>query len=325
MKSNTALLTDTDRRVVEQTVLNYEAGVFGHVSGDLSQHTQARMYATPYTVTAASVLAPTLTVTVYYAWVDTGTDLTFSGPYPGGVFTVADISFGTQFAWVWHPYGLSGFGADINGYINVAATGPYTFGTDSDDGSYLFIDGALVVNNGGEHAHITKTGTVTLTAGIHSIRVKFFEDGESYSGLNVYLPAGVTYANTNSSTRTLGTHTLRLQVDYNNNGVSATQVIAVPAAITTGAGTPNAAPVVAAQPQSQQVALGGRATFTVVAVSDTPQTYQWYFSGAPIANAIFSAYTVDSATYQNAGDYFVVVTNSNGSTASSAASLIITG
>ena len=326
MKSNTALLTSTDRRVVDQTVLDYEAGVFNHASGDLSEHTQARVYASPYTVNAGSLLAPTLSVTIYYAYVDTGTDLIFSGPYPGGTFTVSDVTFGTRFNWQWWPYDLYAkpFGADITGYINVPADGSYTFGVDSDDGSYLFIDGVLIASFPGEHAHSTHTGTVTLTAGVHAFRVKFSQDGEVASGLNVYLPAGVTYANTASTTRTLGSHTLRLQLDYNNAGVAATLVVAVPASITSGSGTLNSAPIIATQPQSQLTKLGGSCKFSVVAISDSPQSYQWYYSGVPISGANFSAYTVDNAQYVNAGDYFVVVSNSNGSTTSASASLVIT-
>ncbi len=61
------------------------------------------------------------------------------------------------------------------GNINIATAGTYTFYTDSDDGSKLFIDGSLVINNDGIHAGQERSGTKTLTAGLHFIEVQFFE------------------------------------------------------------------------------------------------------------------------------------------------------
>ncbi|WP_153801047.1 fibronectin type III domain-containing protein [Foetidibacter luteolus] len=61
--------------------------------------------------------------------------------------------------------------------INIPTTGNYTFYTASDDGSQLFIDGNLVVNNDGLHGTVERSGQVSLTAGVHNIRVTFFERG----------------------------------------------------------------------------------------------------------------------------------------------------
>lgn len=64
------------------------------------------------------------------------------------------------------------------GYINISTTGSYTFYTSSDDGSALYIDGALVVNNDGLHGTLEASGTVSgLTAGVHALQVRFFQNG----------------------------------------------------------------------------------------------------------------------------------------------------
>ncbi|MGD8501940.1 MAG: PA14 domain-containing protein, partial [Phycisphaerales bacterium] len=60
----------------------------------------------------------------------------------------------------------------------------YTFYTTSDDGSQLFIDGAMVVDNDGTHGMVEQSGTVSLSAGLHDIVVTMFELGGG-EGLDV--------------------------------------------------------------------------------------------------------------------------------------------
>jgi alpha-L-fucosidase len=61
------------------------------------------------------------------------------------------------------------------GYIDVPATGVYTFSTESDDGSRLLIGAEVVVDNDGLHGMARKKGTIALSAGLHPITVEFFE------------------------------------------------------------------------------------------------------------------------------------------------------
>ncbi len=70
------------------------------------------------------------------------------------------------------------FGLKFTGYIRVPADGKYIFYTSSDDGSKLWIGENLVVNNDGLHAASEKNGPAFLKAGLHPIKVTFFE----YSG-----------------------------------------------------------------------------------------------------------------------------------------------
>lgn len=68
-------------------------------------------------------------------------------------------------------------GAVFKGYVWALLDGIYTFSTNSDDGSKLFIGDELVVNNDGLHGMVTKSGTIPLAAGWHEIRIEFFENG----------------------------------------------------------------------------------------------------------------------------------------------------
>jgi mono/diheme cytochrome c family protein len=62
----------------------------------------------------------------------------------------------------------------FEGFFHNKAAGEYTFHLTSDDGSKLFIDGALVVDNDGLHAPETRTGKVELIKGSHKFVVGVF-------------------------------------------------------------------------------------------------------------------------------------------------------
>ncbi len=64
-----------------------------------------------------------------------------------------------------------------DGYVRVPKTGQYGFLITSDDGSRLFVDGVLLIDNWGEHAETTKACPATLAAGYHRIRVDYFDAG----------------------------------------------------------------------------------------------------------------------------------------------------
>lgn len=69
------------------------------------------------------------------------------------------------------------FGYIYRGFITLSETGSYEFSTTSDDGSVIFIDGMLVVDNDALQAPTTVSAMVTLEAGVHSIEVRYFESG----------------------------------------------------------------------------------------------------------------------------------------------------
>jgi putative heme-binding domain-containing protein len=76
------------------------------------------------------------------------------------------------------------FALRFTGAIQVPRSGRYTFYTNSDDGSRLYIDKKLVVNNDGNHGLVEKSGSLNLPAGSHTIVVTYFDSGGS-DGLSV--------------------------------------------------------------------------------------------------------------------------------------------
>ncbi len=73
------------------------------------------------------------------------------------------------------------FGYIFSGLINVPVEGVYEFYTQTDDGSKLYIDNELVVDNDTSHAAIVATGRIPLKKGFHSYRFLYFEDYEGES------------------------------------------------------------------------------------------------------------------------------------------------
>jgi hypothetical protein len=69
-----------------------------------------------------------------------------------------------------------GFAFRFRGFIQITTGGNYTFYTSSDDGSQLFVDGSLVVDNDGLHALTEVSGQTTLGAGYHTIAITMFEE-----------------------------------------------------------------------------------------------------------------------------------------------------
>lgn len=67
------------------------------------------------------------------------------------------------------------FALDIRFSVNMSREGLYEFSLNSDDGSQLFIDDKIVINNDGEHSAIVKTGSINLSSGQHTFRVAYYQ------------------------------------------------------------------------------------------------------------------------------------------------------
>ena len=92
----------------------------------------------------------------------------------------ADINFGS----VGSFYALSdkfprdpsaSFAAKWIGNIQIHTPGLYTFSTTSDDGSRLWINNQMIVDNGGFHGSQKKSNQLHLTPGYHSIVADYFQ------------------------------------------------------------------------------------------------------------------------------------------------------
>lgn len=76
-----------------------------------------------------------------------------------------DFSQEELYSWEW------------NGYFKPSSSEIYTFYTTSDDASYLWINGILVVNNGGLHGNTESSGTINLVQNTYyTMKVQFGEN-----------------------------------------------------------------------------------------------------------------------------------------------------
>ncbi|HSP66303.1 MAG TPA: PA14 domain-containing protein [Bryobacteraceae bacterium] len=67
------------------------------------------------------------------------------------------------------------FAIDYTGRFWIDKPGLYGFALSSDDGSRLYIDDQMVVDNDGIHPLATRSGIVELSGGIHKIHVQYFQ------------------------------------------------------------------------------------------------------------------------------------------------------
>ena len=107
----------------------------------------------------------------------------------GSIYTkelnISNRSFTTGFPGVTKRF--EWFGIRYTGGFKVQQEGQYKFRLVSDDGSKLWIDNKLVVNNDGVHAHNSKSGAIVLTSGQHRIQVDYFQGPRTMLGLQLYV------------------------------------------------------------------------------------------------------------------------------------------
>lgn len=92
---------------------------------------------------------------------------------------------------------------------------------------------------------------------------------------------------------------------------------------TGGVSNPPAAPQILTQPQSQSATVGDNVSFSVVASGNPPPAYQWQFNNTNLIGQTGSVLAVNSITTNSAGDYRVIITNSQGSITSDLATLTV--
>jgi hypothetical protein len=212
---------------------------------------------------------------------------------PAGVRIDSTVNFSDSAGWPANT-GFPGITSDNfsvrwTGQIHPPTSGSYTFYINSDDGSFLYLDNNLVINNGGYHAPVELSYTVNLNAGqLYRIRMDMFEGG------------GGAVA----------------QLSWSGPGI-AKQIIPQSALY------PESAPIIITQPLSLTREQGTSATFTVAA-SGVGNAYQWLKGGVAINGATSASYTLPFVLPSDAGSYTVLISNSGGFAASNAAMLTVT-
>lgn len=109
-------------------------------------------------------------------YVDTGTDITFGvAPFATDIIPsiheTADIGgYNSDPSW---PGAFNVYAADFTTTINAGHTAKYGIGFGTDDAGYLFIDGNLVAGLPGAHGYTYAVYNTVLTAGVHTLEVKY--------------------------------------------------------------------------------------------------------------------------------------------------------
>jgi hypothetical protein len=104
----------------------------------------------------------------------------FAGPHWGDAAAVAGIDAipSTDVLKQRRPdFAEHAFSVEWRGYIAILRSGTYTFGTTSDDGSWLYVDGKPVVESPGRHSQVDRRGSIELSAGVYPILIRYFQDG----------------------------------------------------------------------------------------------------------------------------------------------------
>jgi len=63
------------------------------------------------------------------------------------------------------------------GSVNVEKSGEYVFYCGSNDGTKLYVDNKLLIDNDGGHGYQEKYGKIKLNKGVHKIEVRYFQQG----------------------------------------------------------------------------------------------------------------------------------------------------
>jgi hypothetical protein len=77
-----------------------------------------------------------------------------------------------------------------DGWITISKSGTYRFATNSDDGSYLRLNGETVVRNGGAHGLRKVSQERVLEKGIYPIEVLYFQIGGFSKMQTLWMPPG---------------------------------------------------------------------------------------------------------------------------------------
>jgi hypothetical protein len=82
------------------------------------------------------------------------------------------------------------FGIEYRGMFTVKTPGLYTFSLLSDDGSKLFIDDKLVIDNDGVHGPVQRAGDIDLDKSKHEIKIRYFQGPRTQIALQLRVKLG---------------------------------------------------------------------------------------------------------------------------------------
>ena len=127
---------------------------------------------------------------IYYLQTNTSRLPDFGAMSPvGSIYTkelnISNRSFTAGFPGVTNRF--EWFGIRYTGTFQIQQGGQYSFRLASDDGSKLWIDNQLIINNDGVHPCRSKSGTIHLNPGQHHIRVDYFQGPRAMVALQLFV------------------------------------------------------------------------------------------------------------------------------------------
>ena len=159
------------------------------------------------TTTTASVSYVVGLTADFYNWTGTpgSANIDLSGYTPVVTRTDSQVNYAyadNPTAWA-SGVNTTNFVVRETGYINITTAGSYTFYLNSDDGSYMWLDGAaFITNNDGGHGMQEKSASKTLALGYHAFVIQYMQQGGgaglifSYAGPSLakqVVPAAALY------------------------------------------------------------------------------------------------------------------------------------
>jgi hypothetical protein len=108
---------------------------------------------------------------------------------PFKIETVPSLSFPTTDGVVGESGLKDKMAARCTGIINLTTAATYTFYLTASDGAKLYVDNVLRVDNDGLHGIQERSGSVSLTAGAHDVRVDYYEETGT-AGLRLEIAGG---------------------------------------------------------------------------------------------------------------------------------------
>jgi outer membrane protein OmpA-like peptidoglycan-associated protein len=79
------------------------------------------------------------------------------------------------------------FGIVYNGILEIAKAGQYTWRLSSDDGSKLWIDNQLVIDNDGVHGESSAEANLVLEKGLHKVKIWYFQGPATEIALQLFV------------------------------------------------------------------------------------------------------------------------------------------
>ena len=173
----------------------------------------------------------------------------------------------------------------------------------------LAVGVAPSITNQPQSQTVIQGQTVIFTVGAASptpLTYQWFINGSKLS-----LATNATYGITNVQTSQAGTYAVVVS-NLAGSVTSANAVLIV-----------NAPPLITAQPQRKNIAVGNSVTFSVGLSGTAPFGYEWLTNGVMDPSGTNSYYSLSNVGFANAGSYVVVVTNIAGSVTSTPAILVV--